>query len=338
MAQEWAPRAQVAVDAGPDQLRDFLRDSPPSRSDQVFRDLLQYIYKTHNQDPNYAGSLYEVVFEVVRPLPGSDRYHLQSQNNAVSAETRRRHPWADSDLSIYGVFRFSITDNDWQSVYQHQNIPVPPHSPLTQLIWDNAKEELYSQGAISVCAEFGLDDLLSKVLEKLKQKHTGPAGLQEQLDILFQIPPNGLHTALGVAIANRRTKCFDTLHLSVQGADEHVFRSRNVVTNTDKEVRLVPWTLERILERRGMGGNIGVLEEWEELLRRIINVEPRLLAQHDAEGMTPYAFALKVQASIQSADSEPAYNGLGSIIRNAIFERLKDPRIGDGRCIASLVR
>jgi hypothetical protein len=88
-----------------------------------------------------------------------------------------------------------------RSVYQHKNIPVPPHSPLTQLVWDNAKEELYIQGAISVCAEFGLDDLLSKVLEKLKQKNAGPAGLQEQLEILFQIPPNDLYTALGVAIA-----------------------------------------------------------------------------------------------------------------------------------------
>jgi hypothetical protein len=96
-------------------------------------------------------------------------------------------------------------------------------------------------------------------------------------------------------------------------------------TLTKRFTSSVPWALERILERRGMGGNIGVLEEREELLRRIINVELRLLAQHDAECMTPYAFAWRVQASIQSADSEPAYNGLGSIIKNAIFERLKDP-------------
>jgi hypothetical protein len=313
MNKEWAPLAWEAVLAGPPALRQLLKDRTP-RSDQVFRDLLQYIDREYNGDQNDANELYKVVFEALKPEEGTYRYQLQRSDEERSPQDRRKRPWVAQDLSAYDVFRVSMLDNTSR--------PAPAHSPLTQLIWDYAKEELYCQGAISACAEFGLDDLLIMVLAELKKRHTER---QEQLEILFQIPHNSPFTALGAAIANRKTKCFNTLYLSIHGAADHIFTAPNVVTKADTEVRLVHWALRQITARQTQTGNFDVLEEEEELLRRIITVEPRLLAQHDSDGLTPYALALEIQRSIHTGDGNPEYQELGSIIRNAIFEQLKDP-------------
>jgi hypothetical protein len=319
----WATGAQSAVAEGPGALRDYLRDFPPTRSDQVFRDLLQYIYNNQAHNPTHADDLYDVVFERIRSLSGSHRHELLFREDSISAERQRTRPRVDQNLSVYAVFRLSMLDKDWESAYTRPNIPT--HSPLTQLIWDKAQEELYSQGAISACAEFGLNDLLLAVLQKLIDNHGGRSFSREQLDILFQIPPHSDKTAIGAAISNRRLECFDTLHTFVAGAGKRMFEVQNVVDTHHPQVPLVHWSLEQIRAGKGMGGEIGVLEKEEDLLQRIINVEPRLLTQHDAEGLPPYALALKIEKNIRSDSSKQGYNGLSTVIRKAIYEQLKDP-------------
>lgn len=323
MAQMWDTGVQAAVAAGSDRLHVYLRDFPPTRSDQVFRDLLQYIYNNHRHNRALADELYDVVFDRIRSLSDSQRYGRPSRDDARNAESQRRRPWVNPNLSLYAVFRLSMLDKEWQSAYTPSNIPT--HSPLTQLIWDKAQEELYSQGAISACAEFGLNNLLTTVLGKLKENHGGQSFSREQLDILFQIPPDSDKTAFGAAISNRRLECFDTLYLSVDGAGKHMYEAPNVVNRDDQSTPLVHWSLEQIRAGKGMGDQIGALEKEEDLLQRIINVEPRLLTRHDVDGLPPYVLALQIENDIRDAGFDQGYNGLSSVIRNAIYQQLEDP-------------
>ncbi|KIX01497.1 uncharacterized protein Z518_09223 [Rhinocladiella mackenziei CBS 650.93] len=326
MAQDWRERAHKAVDTGPAALRDFLRLKGNDPRDDQAVDLLDYIH-TQGRSSGLQ-NLYNVLFDAIRTPSGQhrDRFQATQGQNDRTERERRRRPWHYPGLSLYGVFKLSM-DNDVKNALGSNKTPTP--STLTWLIWENAKEELYCSGAIIACATSGFDILLQEVVEKLKETLEGRK--QEQLEILFQTLGNSSSdfTALGSAIVNRTVNCFSTLCF-FEGAAEYILSEENVVTGSGQREPLLHWTLQQIsarLMRESFvnDGNDTVSDEDEKLMERIIALQPRLLTQHNAEGLPPYIAALNIQEALRTRSGASGYQGLSQIIRDGIHGQLKDP-------------
>ncbi|RVX65857.1 hypothetical protein B0A52_10270 [Exophiala mesophila] len=318
METRWGRRAKTAAATGPDKLRAFLCEPYEPRNDAAFA-LLHYISLHHHNN-----DLIDAYFSVFSPSPTSPRYHRLRSEEARPVLDRLSTPYINEDLSLYGIFKESVfAANQARSADPYD---APSHiPPLTQLIWDRTKSQLYCQGAVIACVEFGLHDLLQQVLAEIQTRHHDHN--DQQLAILFQLPQICAYTAIGNAIFRKRIQCFQTLHLTIEGAADYILSHPNVVTTANIAVSpLLHWSLDFIKQRLTLqGASDDDFEEEEELLRRLIDLEPQLLTQQDIDGRTPLRQAQDTQESVRLQTHKKDYEQLEAIVRDGIYHRLKDP-------------
>lgn len=318
METRWGRRAQEAAATGPDRLRAFLREPYEPRNDAAFALLHHLSVHHHNNE------LFDAYFSVFSPSTTSPRYHRMRSEEARPILERLSTPYINEDLSLYGVFKESVFSANQARSADPYDVP-PRIPPLTQLIWDRTKPQLYCQGAVIACVEFGLHDLLQQVLAEIQTRHHHHN--DQQLAILFQLPQICAYTAIGNAIFRKRIQCFQTLHLTIEGAADYILSHPNVVTTTNIAVSpLLHWSLDFIKQRLSLqDASDNDFKEEEDLLRRIIDLEPQLLTQQDTDGRTPLRQAQETQESVRLQTQKRDYQQLEKIVRDGIYHRLKDP-------------
>ena len=265
MNRKWEERVQTPVAAGSAALRTFLHVDPPNRGrNDLVVQLLEYIYRWHTQNPQ--DQRFVTVFAWLRDRPSMD-------------------------IAWYGVFQWSI--QSWDGDRWGQEDPVYKSSPITRLIWDNGRAELYDRGAIYACAEFGLDALLSSILTELRQRQTGP---RAQAEILFRTGPSrSQYTPLGIAIFRQQVNCINTLVNNIDAAREfvaeHLEGKRGILGDDDTFQPLVHQTLVWARQAAFVDGagfsvdrQVEILRSWEPMLHRVIGIEPKFLSLRNKEG------------------------------------------------------
>lgn len=300
----WFARVQVPVSLGPDALRNHLASDSPSENDQVVN-LFQLIYT------EYKGDVRDALFEEVFNWVPNSGY---------------------KEITWIGVFARSV--KTWDSdPWNREDVEAELNcSPITKLIWNKHKDLLYDQGAIYVCAEYGLDALLNLVIAHLVKKRP----VEKQVEILFRPGPEKNYTPLGVAIWKRSINCIDTLVNAIGPAAKeyirkHVHTSQNILGDDSSFETLIHQTLAWARESASVGdwrelpveSQLELLRAAEPMLQKVIDIEPQFLTLHNAEGVSPYRAAQAIRVSRQERFPEFDYKGLEQIIRRAIF-RLDD--------------
>ena len=222
----WDDRVREAVTLGPEQLRNLLStEQPPTREKYVL--CLELICQHHEQDlvinkyPQVLqGERCRVLFNRLRD---DVRFHPtraeRAENNELSTRGLRRRRRALQDkrqplISFYDLFVASIVrwqDRAGQAPQDGQPSSLKPFAelncpPVTKLIWEEDKQQLFDGGAIHACAQHGLDVFLQALLGP-KIRRELKRDVKDLLRIGFLAGPDTVLTPLGIAIQDQQYEC-----------------------------------------------------------------------------------------------------------------------------------
>jgi hypothetical protein len=222
--------AMLAVEPGLEQLRLLFSKNPPaSRENYVL--CLEVICQYHEQDlianrfPQVLqGERCRLLFDTLRDRNLTPLFHstkAERTGNELSARNLRQYR-RDSQarkphlnlISFYDLFLASIVrwrDNASQDTQTADHLRLRPFeelncSPVTKLIWEANREELFDGGAIHACAQHGLD----KFLQFLLGPNIGQELKRDPNDLIkvgFLPGPDTDLTPLGIAIRERQLEC-----------------------------------------------------------------------------------------------------------------------------------
>jgi hypothetical protein len=235
----WDDRVREAVELGPEQLRNLLSTEPPGSKEKYIL-CLEFICQHHEQDliaNGYSWVLEEarcqVLFNTLRDRHLNPSFHstkaerIGNELSARNLRQRRRDSQAKKPpsnlISFYDIFLASIVR--WRDSAEHdpQNVDHPrlrPFeelncSPVTKLIWEASKEELFEGGAIHACAQHGLDKFLQFLLGR-KLRREPERDVKELVKVAFLAGPDTDLTPLGIAIREQQLECSKCSTLSLQ--------------------------------------------------------------------------------------------------------------------------
>jgi hypothetical protein len=228
--QCWDDRVRKAVELGPEQLRNLLSTTPPTSREKYIL-CLEFICQYHEQDlkaNRYSQVLQEercrVLFDTLRDRRLNPHFHstkaerIGKELSARNLRLRRRDWQARKPplnlISFYDLFLASIVRSRDSAEHEPQNADHPRLrlfeelncSPVTKLIWEANREELFDGGAIHACAQHGLDKFLQfllgpKIRQELKRD------VKEIVKVGFLAGPDTDLTPLGIAIREQQLEC-----------------------------------------------------------------------------------------------------------------------------------
>lgn len=228
--RSWDDLVRAAVELSPERLQSFLSENPPASREKYIL-CLEFICHYHEQDliaNRYSEVLQnkrcKVLFDTLRDRRLNPRFHSTSPEkieNELSARNLRHRRKSAQDrtpplnlISFYDLFLASIVrwrDSaeykpkiaDYSRLKPFEELDC---SPVTKLIWEESRDELFDGGAIHACAQHGLDKFLQFLLGPRIQREL-KRDSRELVKVGFLAGPDTDLTPLGIAIREQQLEC-----------------------------------------------------------------------------------------------------------------------------------